>query len=263
MAASNMPALAKSICKLAVVDLAAAAECERSEATFHAWLQQTLSLGHIQLLYCSPLYKAFLTRRFTRQLELAQATPGNRAESIRVLLESAELGSLEHAALLLVQSLEERTKPVIEKLRLLWCTPRPAEILAQWKVKDWEAFIIFLEGVCTKDWERLDSTSVKHVFATMRGMHVAPKDIPNGVLQSLYDEYLKIHDSKNKVLNQCFDEQLQFRISRATAVTAAPDAAPPPVPDFDCSDADALVVAKDMFQIWSVSLGTKKNLAHA
>ena len=39
--------------------------------------------------------------------------------------------------------------------------------------------------------------------------------------------------------------------------------APPPVPDFDFFDADALAVAKDMFKIWSVSLGTKKNLARA
>ena len=156
--------------------LAAAAECERSEATFHSWLQENLSLGHIQLFYCSPLYKAFLTRRFTRQLEFAQANPGNRAESIRVLFESAKLGSSEHAALLLVQSLEVRTNPVIEKLRLLWCTPRFADILAQWKVKDLEAFLIFLEGACKQDWECLDSTSVKHIFATRRGVDVAPKD---------------------------------------------------------------------------------------
>ena len=59
-------------------------------------------------------------------------------------------------------------------------------------------------------------------------------------------------------MNQCFDEQLQFRILRAAAVTAAPEEAPPPVPDFDFSDADALAVAKDMFKIWYVSLGTKK-----
>ena len=32
----------------------------------------------------------------------------------------------------------------------------------------------------------------------MRGVDVAPKDIPNGVLQSLYDEYLKIHDLKKR-----------------------------------------------------------------
>ena len=109
MAPSNMPVLAKSVCKPVAVDLAAAAEGETSEATFHAWLQEHLSLAHVQLLYCSPLYKAFLTRRFTRQLDLAKAMPGNRAESIRVLLESAKLGSVEHAALLLVQSLEDRT----------------------------------------------------------------------------------------------------------------------------------------------------------
>ena len=95
---------------------------------------------------------------FTRQLELAQANPGNRAESIRVLLESSKVGSSEHAALLSVQSLEDRTKPVVEKLRLLWCTPRPAEMLAQWKVKDWEAVLIFLESACKKDWECLGST---------------------------------------------------------------------------------------------------------
>ena len=96
----------------------------------------------------------------------------------------------------------------------------------------------------------------------MRGVDVAPKDIPNGVLRSLYDEYLAIHDLKNEALNQCFDEQLQFRISRAAAVTAAPEEAPPPVPDFDFSDAGSLVVAKDMFKIWSTSLGPRKNLAH-
>ena len=66
--------------------------------------------------------------------------------------------------------------------------------MAQWKVKDWEAFLIFLEDACKKDWECLDLTSVYNIFATMRGVDVAPKDIPNGVLQSLYGEYLKIHD---------------------------------------------------------------------
>ena len=32
----------------------------------------------------------------------------------------------------------------------------------------------------------------------MRGVDVAPKDIPNGVLQSLYDEYFKIRDLKKR-----------------------------------------------------------------
>ena len=124
MAASNMPVLAKSICKLSFVDLAAAAEGETSEATFHAWLQEHLSLAHVQLLYCSPLYTAFATRRFTRQLELAQAMPGNRAESIRVLLESAKLGSSEHAALLLVQSLEDKAKTYHREAPLVVVHPK-------------------------------------------------------------------------------------------------------------------------------------------
>ena len=54
----------------------------------------------------------------------------------------------------------------------------------------------FLEGACKKDWECLDSTAVTHIFATMRGVDVAPKGIPNGALQSLYDEYLEIQDLK-------------------------------------------------------------------
>ena len=71
-------------------------------------------------------------------------------------------------------------------------------MLAQWSLKDWEGFLVFLEGACKKDWECLDSTSVKHMFATMRGVDVVPKDIPNGVLQALYDEYLMIHVLKNR-----------------------------------------------------------------
>ena len=113
-------------------------------------------------------------------------------------MESAKLGSSEHAALLLVQPLADGTTPVIEKLRLLRCNPRPVDLLAQWQVKDWEAFLIVLEGACKKDWECFGSTSVKHIFAMMRGVDVAPKDIPNGVLQSMYDEYLKIHDLQTK-----------------------------------------------------------------
>ena len=102
----------------------------------------------------------------------------------------------------------------------------------------------------------------ENICATMRGVDVTPKHIPNVVLQSLYDEYLEIRDLKIEALNQCFDEQLQIRILRAAAVTAALEEAPPPVPGFDFSDADALVGAKVMFKIWSASLSTKQNLAH-
>ena len=104
---------------------------------------------------------------------------------------------------------------------------------------------------------------LRGVFTSLRRADVAAKNIPNVALQSLYDEYLKIHDLKNEALNQCFDEQLQFRISRAAAVTAAPEEAPPPVPDFDFSDADALVVAKDMLRFGPRLWARRKNLAHA
>ena len=60
---------------------------------------------------------------------------GNRAETVRAWLGSATVGSLEHVALVLVQTLEDETKPCIEKLRLLWCTPSPHEVLSQCKVE--------------------------------------------------------------------------------------------------------------------------------
>ena len=71
----------------------------------------------------------FFRRRFTHKFELAKESVGNRAETVRALLETATIGSLEHVALLLVQVLEDETKPFIEKLRLLWCTPSAHAIL--------------------------------------------------------------------------------------------------------------------------------------
>jgi len=124
--------------------------------------------------------------------------PGNRAESIRVLLESAKLGSSEHAALLLVQSLEDQAKPIIEKLRLLWCTPRVAEVLAQWNLKDWEGYLIFFEDACKKDWEGLDSTSVNKIYSLQCAVWMWRRRTSPSVLQSLYDEYIKIHDLKTR-----------------------------------------------------------------
>ena len=81
-----------------------------------------------------------------------------------------------------------------------------------------------------------------------------PKDIPNVVMMSLYDEYLNICDLKCEVLNTCLDEQIQCRILRGLPVTDGPENAPPPVADLDCSDLNVLTVAKDLFNIWVVSM---------
>jgi hypothetical protein len=91
---------------------------------------------------------------------------------------------------------------------------------------------------------------------------VTPKDIPNLIMMSLCDEYLKICDLKCEVLNNCLDEQIQCRILRAPPVTEAPEATPPPVADVDCPDANALAVAKDLFNILVVAMGKRKRLAH-
>lgn len=73
-------------------------EFETSEHVFHAWLQEHINLVQVQLLYRSPLYNAFLTRLFTQQFIWAKNLSGNRGETIRVLLESAKFGSVDHAA---------------------------------------------------------------------------------------------------------------------------------------------------------------------
>ena len=88
--------------------------------------------------------------------------------------------------------------------------------------------------------------------------NVTPKDIPNVVMMSLYDEYFKIYDLKCEVLNKCLDEQIQCRILRALPVTKAPEATQPPVADLDCSNANVLAVAKDLFKIWVVAVGKRK-----
>ena len=87
-------------------------------------VQELSNLAGAQYLYCSPLYSAFLKRRFAHMIQLAKQSVGNRVETVRTLLESATIGSLEHVALFLVQTLEDKTKPFTEKLRLLWCTPK-------------------------------------------------------------------------------------------------------------------------------------------
>ena len=47
------------------------------------------------------------------RLPLAKQSAGNRAETVRALVESATLGPLEHVALFLVQTLEDNTRPFI------------------------------------------------------------------------------------------------------------------------------------------------------
>jgi len=96
---------------------------------------------------------------------------GNRAETVRALLESATICSLEHVAPFLVQALENKTIPFIEKLRLLWCTPSAHEMLVQWKLRDWMVHLIFLDKSCRNDWEGLDPNTLNILFLDFaRGM---------------------------------------------------------------------------------------------
>ena len=95
-----------------------------------------------------------------------------------------------------------------------------------------------------------------------RAGNATPKDIPNVIMKSLYDQYLKICELKCEVLNNCLDEQIQCRVLRALPVTEAPENTPPPVADLDCSDVSVLTVAKDLFNIWDAGMGKRENLAH-
>ena len=122
--------------------------------------------------------------------------------------------------------------------------------------------LIFLDKSCRNDWEDLDPNALKFIVYGLRAGDVTPKDNPNLIMMSLYDEYLKICDLKCEVLNNCLDEQIQCRVLRALPVTEAPENTPPPVADLDCSDTNALTVAKDLFNIWVVVVGKRKNLAH-
>ena len=74
--------------------------------------------------------QAFLKNRFTLQLDLAKSKPVERGETIRILLESVSLGSAEHVALVFVQTMDDEGIVLLEKLRLLWCTPKADELLA-------------------------------------------------------------------------------------------------------------------------------------
>ncbi len=87
-----------------------------------------------------------------------------------------------------------------------------------------------------KDWEGLDLQALKGVFTSLHGAGVAPQHIPNDVLRSLYDEFLKIHYAKSQTMTQCFEEQVQNRILHAPAAPAAQNEAPPPMDVLDHSD---------------------------
>ena len=111
IAPDNIPTITQCIIKLSLLYATAAPEAETSEAAFHTWLQELSHLAQVQYLYCSPLYSAFLKRRFAQTIQLAKQSVGNRAKTVRTLLESATIGTLEHVALFLVQTLEDNTKP--------------------------------------------------------------------------------------------------------------------------------------------------------
>ena len=96
----------------------------------------------------------------------------------------------------------------------------------------------------------------------MHTENVAAKDIPRAILQSLCDEFLKIHKTPCEALSQCFDEQAQRRILRARLAPAAEEEAAPPVADVGLSDAEVLALAKEMRKTWSAAVG-KNRRAHA
>ena len=94
VAPDNSPTLTQCLIKLCLLDFTAAPEDETSQAAFRAWLQELSNLAQVQYLYCSPLYSAFLKRRFTQKFEFAKESVGNRAETVRALLETATICSL-------------------------------------------------------------------------------------------------------------------------------------------------------------------------
>ena len=92
---------------------------------------------------------------------------------------------------------------------------------------------------CRNDWEGLNPNALNIILFGLRVANVTSKDIPNIIVKSLYEEYLKICDLKGEVLNNCLDEHIQCRVFRALPVAEAPENTPPPVADFECSDMNA------------------------
>ena len=138
------------------------------------------------------------------------------------------------------------------------CTPKVDDLLAEWSLKGKvEQYLVFHEEAGRKSWDGLDLQSLKGTFATLHAEKVAAKDIPNVILQSLYDEFLKIHKSPCEALPQCFDEQAQRRILRARPAPAAEEEAALPVANVDLSDAEVLALAKEMHKTWSAAVGKK------
>ena len=68
--------------------------------------------------------KAFIKVRFAEQLHLANKSPGNRGEIVSVLLEYVNVGSNAHNQLIFAQIMDDDSRPLLEKLLLLWCCPK-------------------------------------------------------------------------------------------------------------------------------------------
>ena len=99
------------------------------------------------------MYKVFLKRRIEHKFQLAKKAPGDRSETIRILLESASPGSAEHAALVFAQTIDDEDKPLLEKLLLLWSHPKADELLAEWNLTKhghWGVYHNFREGLARR-----------------------------------------------------------------------------------------------------------------
>eukprot|EP00974_Lingulodinium_polyedra_P042768 4105322-Lingulodinium_polyedra.AAC.1 len=65
---------------------------------------------------------------------MVKKSPGQRGEGIRVMLESARPGSVEHAALLFAQTVGDDSMPLLDKVRLLWFTAQVDALLIVWSL---------------------------------------------------------------------------------------------------------------------------------
>ena len=84
--------------------------------------------------YCSPLYNTFLQLRFTEQFHLANMSPGNRGDIIRVLSEYAKVSSNAHNELILAHIMDDYAKSLLEKLYMLWRAPKYDELFGEWNL---------------------------------------------------------------------------------------------------------------------------------
>ena len=147
MVPGQVSKLTAAVCNMLTVDATVAPESANSETTFHRWLQANATLGQIEFFYNSPLYKAFLQARFNKLFSLAQNKPGSRDEIVKLLLGSVKPGSDEHAALVFAQTMDDESKPKLEKLRVLWNTPKVDDLLRVWNLTGWQFYSFSGEGV--------------------------------------------------------------------------------------------------------------------